>query len=711
MPSLCRVLVALLFLTAGLPQAWASGAVAVTDHVRAELVASAEAVRPGETILVGLNQQIIPHWHTYWLNPGDSGLATSIAWQLPEGAAAGEILWPRPKRIPVGPIANYGYEDEVTLLTEVAVPEGLQPGESFPMRATVDWLVCEEICIPEQVELSLTLPVAAPGAPVGPGSPLIEQARAELPVESPWPAAFAPGEGTLTLTLAAPELSGERLEEAYFFPAAWGAVEHAAPQPWEVADGRLLLRLKPGAAAQAAPDGVLVLTERTPDGPLARAFTIQGQSAQGGTAGITPLPSASESEIGLGLALLFALAGGLILNLMPCVFPVLSMKALSLISHAREAPRQVRLHGAAYTLGVLVSFALLAGLLVALKAGGAAIGWGFQFQSPLFVLLVAYVIFAVGLSQSGVFTIGERAAGIGAGLADRRGYAGSFFTGVLATIVATPCTAPFMGAAIGFALAQPTPQLFAIFLALGLGLALPYLLLSLWPPLLRLLPRPGPWMLRFKQVMAFPLYGAAAWLVWVLAQQSGADGVAAALGGMVLIAFAAWLYDSTRQSRSFGRHAGGLSAAVALVLAVALGVAATERATAGAPATAQAEGWEPYSAERLETLRTEGKAVFLNFTAAWCITCLVNERVALNQPEIRTAFEAAGITYLKGDWTNQDPAITAKLAEFGRSGVPLYVFYPAGSEAAPLVLPQILTVEGLRQALALPGAAASASNL
>ncbi|WP_086464004.1 protein-disulfide reductase DsbD family protein [Oceanibaculum nanhaiense] len=701
-PIALTIFGAVMALLAGVASpAHATGPVS-TDHVRAELVAGAEAVRPGETIRIGIHKQIIPHWHTYWLNPGDSGLATTADWTLPEGATASDIIWPAPERIAVGPLMNYGYEGEVTLLTDIAVPADAPVGGSFPIRATVDWLVCEEICIPEQVALSLDLPVVAAGADAGPNTgpahPAIAAAEARLPVDSPWTARFEAGGDTLRLAFDASGLRRDSIEDIWFYPNEWGVIAHAASQQLSVEADRIVLRMTPGDAFQptlASLDGVLVVKERAGGQLLTQALTV---SATAGTvAGASG--SVAGLSIGVGTALLFALLGGLILNLMPCVFPVLSMKALALVEQAGKQPAQVRLHALAYTGGILVSFAALAGLLAALKAGGTAVGWGFQFQSPIFVLLLAYLLFAVGLSLSGVFTIGGSVAGVGANLAARGGYAGSFFTGVLAAIVATPCTAPFMGVAIGFALAASLPVLFAVFLALGLGLALPYVALSVWPPLLRLLPKPGLWMERFKQFLAFPMYGAAIWLVWVLSLQAGAEGVLTALGGMLLIGFAAWLYDVTRASDRAARHAGSGLAALALIAAIGWGIAAgNQAAPRAAPATAEAGAaettpWESYSLQKFEALRAEGRPVFLNFTAAWCITCLVNERVALNRPDVATAFRTGDVTYLKGDWTNQDAEITAKLEEFGRSGVPLYVFYPAGRDSQPVVLPQLLTVD------------------
>jgi len=394
-------------------------------------------------------------------------------------------------------------------------------------------------------------------------------------------------------------------------------------------------------------------------------------------------------EISLGVALLFALLGGIILNLMPCVLPVLSIKVLALLNHGRMGYRQRHFHGLAYTAGVLACFSIFALVVLAVRAGGAELGWGFQFQSPLFVLFLAYLMFAVGLSQSGIFSFGNSFSRLGA-FGGNDGYAMSFLAGGLAAIVATPCTAPFMGTALGFAVGQPTPILFAIFLSLGLGLALPYLALCYWPALLRFMPKPGPWMERLKQAFAFPMYAVAIWLVWVLAQQAGADAVATALGGMLLIAFGAWLFANA--GKNWRLLTSSLSAA-AIVTAIAIGFAFVNDAPQPVKNVDANARYEAFSPARLDALRADGRPVFVNLTAAWCITCLVNERIALDRTEVTSAFTAANVAYLKGDWTHRDPAITAMLAKFGRNGVPLYVFYPAGASSQPVVLPQILTPE------------------
>lgn len=656
---------------------------AASEQVRARLVAESLSVQPGHTLQLGVQQRIAPHWHTYWRNPGDSGLATKIAWQLPEGAKAGEIAWPLPRRFDVGGIINYGYADETTLLTTVQVPATLKAGERFQVQATVDWLVCRESCIPQQVVLALSLPVRDGPPAAGPDAPLLQAAKAQVPGPAPWPVQWQGSGDQVTLHWA-----GTERAQASFFPATWGQVSPSAPQVLSQRGERALLRLSAGdapPAADAVLDGVLVL--KGADG-AARAYEVRAVAQ--------PLPGpAPAREDGpapdLFIALLLAFAGGFVLNAMPCVFPVLSIKALGLLQHAAQSRRVAVSHGVAYTAGVLASFLLLAAGLIALRAGGEQIGWGFQFQSPVFVLATAWLMLALGLNLSGVYAVGGSLAGVGDRLAGRDGRSGSFFTGVLATVVASPCTAPFMGGAVGYALAQPAVVTLAVFAALGLGLASPYLVLSAWPALQRALPRPGAWMERLKQGLAFPLYGAAAWLVWVLAQQGGADAVAIALGGAVLLGLAAWALGSVSASGSTGARRWAAVTAAG-VLALLAGGAASLRPGEATAAPVEA-GWQPYTPERLQALRAEGRPVFVNLTAAWCLTCLVNERVALARPDLQAAFDRAGIVRLKGDWTQRDERITQLLAEHGRSGVPLYLYYPAGVAAAPTVLPQVLTAQ------------------
>lgn len=702
-------------LSAWLAQAVAEpGPEAGTAQVQASLIASAAAVHPGDRIWIGVHQNIIPHWHTYWKNPGDSGLATRIQYQVPAGTAVGDIQWPTPGKIVVGPVVNYGYERAVTLLSPLQVAADAPVGGDLPIQAKVKWLVCAETCIPQQVELALRLPVVAAGTPVGPGSDLIETAKASWPIDSPWQTNLEVSAGnTVKLRLSGADLGDLRRQPLWFYPEQWGPINHGFEQTVTVADDAVAIVIKPGDQPLAAGqilNGVLAVG---PPGNV-RGYQIQAAwPAMPSAAPATEPPAATQpgpgiaeppSDLGLAAALALALAGGLILNLMPCVFPVLSLKALALLEQAKHQPRQIRRHGWCYAAGILASFAGLAALLIGLKAGGASIGWGFQFQSPLFVLAVAYLLFAVGLSLSGVFTIGTSIAGLGSGLAARGGYAGSFFTGVLAAVVATPCTAPFMGAAIGFAVTRPAPELLAVFLSLGAGLALPYWLLCHWPALQRWLPKPGAWMETLKQGLAFPMYATAAWLVWVLSRQAGPSAVAAALAGCVLIGLAAWLCQISRNAGDFKRRLADASAGGVLALALAGGYFGVDGA-GPVPAAVRAKSgdWQAYSAELLNRLRAEGKPVFVNFTADWCITCLVNEKVALSSDRVQSAFRDRGVVYLKGDWTHPDASIAQVLADYGRSGVPLYLYFAPGAGNAA-VLPQLLTpdlVAGVVQATGL----------
>jgi thiol:disulfide interchange protein DsbD len=691
-----RLLVLLLALLAATPALAQS--VVQTENVRAELLADASAIKPGEPFWVGLRQTIRPKWHTYWKNPGDSGLPTEITWKLPEGAKAEPIVWPRPHLFDLSGVINYGFKDEATLLVRITPPA--TASGSFKLAAEANWLVCEDVCIPEDGKFELILPVTATGAPAPPATRAIfDKARQQLPMQSPWPARYGVAKsGDPTLIVEARGLKANTIRDVYFFPADWGPIASMARQTPTIDAEGIRIPLKRGDAKAALPadlSGTLVLTEKTADGEARQAFDVTAKLDPN----FAPAPSlaaaAGGEQLSLVEALLFALLGGLILNLMPCVFPVLAMKAAAfarLAGHERSAMRR---DGVAYTLGVLVSFAVMAAIVIAIRASVGDVSWGFQFQSPVFSLLIAYLFFVVGLNLSGMFEFSSRFAGIGQGLAARSGTAGAFFTGVLAVIVATPCTAPFMAAALGFALSQPAPQTVAVLLALGLGLALPYLVLSFTPALQRLMPRPGPWMDRLRQLLAFPMYASAVWMIWVLTQQTGADGVIYALGGMILIAFAIWLLKlGSGASVATWVRRGLAAAAVLLAFAAALkledGAATAASASGGPAAGVNFDGWERFSRARMNEAVAAGKPVFVDFTAAWCITCLVNERVALETQAVRNGFEQAGVVKLKGDWTNRDPEITSSLKELGRAGVPLYLFWVPGA-AQPKILPQVLT--------------------
>jgi thiol:disulfide interchange protein/DsbC/DsbD-like thiol-disulfide interchange protein len=693
-----RLAILILACAASLSAAAAQGFRTPPDLVRSSLVAEPAAVAGAQPFTLAVRMQVKPGWHVYWRNPGDSGLPPEVTWTLPAGFNAGAIRWPAPERIPIATLMNYGYEGEVTLLVPVTPPPSLDPADPVQIRAKLTYLVCETECVPGSADLALTLPVGE-GEPDPANAALFARARAALPAPALWPLRLSSQGDTLRLDFAATGLEPGSIRNAAYFPYAEAAIDNAAAQVMAVDGSGLHLTLARGSPTDPAPDalpGVLTLDTVDAGGARRLAFAYGDEplllaAAAPVTAPALPAAPAAASEVdGLTMvtAAAFALLGGLILNLMPCVFPVLSIKVLSLVRHAGESRARLRRHGLAYTAGVLSSFLGLAALLIALKGGGAAIGWGFQLQSPAVVAGLAYLLLAMGLSLSGVVHVGGRLAGIGDGLARRSGLTGSFFTGVLATVVATPCTAPFMGSAVGFALTQSAGVALAVFASLGLGLALPFLVLTLWPPALRALPRPGAWMETLKQVLAFPVYATVAWLVWVLAQQIDPGGLLEALIGLVLVGFAAWAWEHGRGAAPKSARIAQAAAMLALV-AVASVAVTLPRDRAAPSAQAAADGVEPFTQARLDALVDAHRPVFVDMTAAWCITCAVNEATSLNTKAVRAALSERGVTYMKGDWTNQNPEITRLLEKHGRSGVPLYLLYTGAGEAR--VLPQILT--------------------
>lgn len=678
----------------GVPQGFRTPA----DLVRASLVAEPAAVAGAQPFTLAVRMQIKPGWHVYWRNPGDSGLPPEVTWTLPAGFNASAIRWPAPERIPIATLMNYGYEGEVTLLVPVTPPPSLDPANPVQIQAKLTYLVCETECVPGSADLALTLPVGK-AEPDPANAALFARARAALPAPALWPLRLSSQGDTLQLDFAATGLKPESIRNAAYFPYAETAIDNAAAQVMTVDETGLHLtiaRSSPTDPVPAALPGVLTIDEVGTDGTRRLAFAYGDEPVLPAVAAASSAPNpagappavAEFDALTLATAAVFAFLGGLILNLMPCVFPVLSIKVLSLVRHAGEGPARLRLHGLAYTAGVLASFLGLASLLIALKGGGAAIGWGFQLQSPAMVAALAYLLFAMGLSLSGVVHVGGRLAGLGDGLTRRAGLSGSFFTGVLATLVATPCTAPFMGSAVGFALTQSAGVALAVFASLGLGLALPFLVLTLWPPALRALPRPGAWMETLKQVLAFPVYATVAWLIWVLAQQVDPRGLLAALIGLVLVGFAAWAWEHGRAAAPGAGRVARVAAALALIAVSALAVT-LPRDRAAPSAQAAADGVEPFTQARLDALVDAHRPVFVDMTAAWCITCAVNEATSLNTKAVRAAMAERGVTYMKGDWTNQNPEITRLLEKHGRSGVPLYLLYTG--TGAPQVLPQILT--------------------
>lgn len=675
--------------------------------VKAQLIAEEDGIAPGKSVWVAMRQEITPGWHTYWRNPGDTGLATTLAWDLPVGYTASELQFPTPHKQPTGELVNYGYNDAVILLARITAPATAQSGETISLKAKASWLVCQEICIPETDNLTIDLKVTNSPIPSAWSSAFIA-AKDKLPKPHQSAQSVKVNEETIEITLGSLPLAADELpEEVYFFPHDGLLIQHNAPQKL-LLDGRSLHLTIPKNKTRTSP-----ITEVTGDimlrlitGEKSFQFSAKVEQPKPVAAVIptvtTPQASVSNitteniplqpNNIGLFAAIISAFIGGVLLNLMPCVFPVLSLKALGLVNKSQNTLRQdVVAGGFAYLGGVLMTFTLLGIILITLKNAGHHIGWGVQLQSPAFVAALALLLFFIGYSLSGAIMIGSRFMGIGNNLTQKSSLAGSFFTGALAVIVATPCTAPFMGGAVFYALTQNAAITLLVLWALGLGLALPYLLLTLFPNvLLKYLPKPGIWMEHFKQFLTFPMIAASIWLVWVLNQQTGSLGMLHALFGMLFLAFSLWLWGTTQnRPANLWQTAKAFIALLIFIFAIGLTIDQPKPLSLNTPSAN--ENYEAFTPQKLSDYRKDNRPVFVNMTAAWCITCLANEKAALGSDAVKNYFQENNIAYLKGDWTNFDEAITAYLKGFGRSGVPIYVFYPADQKKSPVTLPQILT--------------------
>jgi thiol:disulfide interchange protein len=643
------------------------------QHLTVELLPLDNSIQPGGNTLVGLHFTLDKGWHVYWVNAGDSGEPPSIKWKLPPGVTAGAMQFPAPRRLPLGPLMDFGYEDEVLFPMTLSADSALKAPSTAQLAAHVNWLVCREVCIPGKADLSLPLQVAAQTPTADPArQALFDHFRSRLPQPLPSgsQAVFATAPGSFTLALKGHSAAG-----AEFFPLDQSQIKNAAPQPVREVDGGFEISLAKDEnfrSQLAQLNGVLVLGDGT-------AYEIHAPSGA--------LPAAGATAASLLKLLRFvslAFLGGVILNLMPCVFPVLFIKGLALVESSRHDHVRVRAHGLVYTLGILVSFWAVVAVLLGLRAGGRQLGWGFQFQSPGFVAVLALLLFFLGLSLAGMFEIGLTVTNTGSSLAQRHGYAGSFFTGVLAVVVATPCTAPFMGAAIGFALAQSAAVAFAVFTALALGLSAPYVLLTFYPVWMRHLPRPGAWMEVLKQATAVPIFGTVIWMVWLFGSSAGVDALAALLAAFLLLAIAGWILG-----RWPAKRVASAFAVSVIVLAVAAPLYALWKFPATEAKTAGKSGWEPYSRAAIEQYRAQGRPVFVDFTARWCLSCQVNERAVLDQGDVRRRLHGSGIVLVRADWTKRDEAIASALNELGRDGVPTYVLYLPGQPA--MVLPEVLT--------------------
>ncbi|MDP3829061.1 MAG: protein-disulfide reductase DsbD family protein [Polaromonas sp.] len=682
-----------------------ANAVVSTDQVRAELLAWApDGVEPGKPVWVGLQLAHIPEWHTYWKNSGDSGLPTLLEWTLPAGVTAGDIAWPTPKKIPIGTLANYGYEGTVLLPVPLTVAPGFNAA-NLDIRLKASWLVCKKECIPQEGDFSLQIPVRSS---TGSSSSLFA-------------AAFAAGPQPLAATGSEVQVSAKAIQVALaglparlqgktldFFPETGSVIEPAGAwqQKWQGAVWTAQLPLSSQRSESPRVMPVVVALDQTAyrvelpvkgDWPaVAAAATVSPalEAALKANAALGATPAGSSAPpLTLVAALLGALLGGLILNLMPCVFPVLAIKVMSF---AKEKNRAARLAGGlAYTAGVVLSFLALGALLLGLRATGEQLGWGFQLQSPAVVAALAVLFTLIGLNLAGLFEFGSFLPGKVAGLQAKNPTLNAFLTGVLATAIASPCTAPFMGASLGYAVGLPAAQALAVFGAIGLGMALPYLAASAVPAVARALPRPGAWMVTFKQLMAFPMFATVAWLVWVLGQQSGIDGAGALLALLVLMALVLWSLTLRGRTRTV---AATLSIALGAFGIWAIGQNVIKPLETSSVAAATSGRWQAWEPGRVDQLAAQGQNVFVDFTAAWCVTCQYNKKTTLADADVLADMAAKNVALLRADWTRRDPAVTAALAQLGRNGVPVYVIYKPGR--APVVLSEILSVADVRAELA-----------
>ena len=683
--------------------------VVTTPQVRAELMAHApQGAGPGSAVWLGLHITHQPEWHTYWKNSGDSGLPTVLTWTLPPGVVAGDIAWPIPQKIPLGDLANYGYEGTVLLPVPLTITPDFKPSllnNDLEIKLKASWLVCRKECIPEEGEFVLRVPVQGSTAFNGAA---FAAARAQQPQPLRGESQITIKDQRLAVSVTGlpAVMHGQPLE---FFPETPEVIETAGAwtQVWRGATWTASVPLSPHRSASPTDMPLLLVQGQGDDRQgFATRATVQGEwPAVAAAATVSPALAAAllanasvpepvdASSLGLWAAILGALLGGLILNLMPCVFPVLAIKVMSFARHADDR-RGHRLSGLAYSAGVVLSFLALGALLLGLRSAGEQLGWGFQLQSPAVVAALAVLFTVIGLNLAGLFEFGQFVPNRLATLEAKHPAGNAFLSGVLAVAIASPCTAPFMGASLGLALGLPAAQALLIFGALGVGMALPYLAASFVPAVARLLPRPGAWMDTFKRAMAFPMFATVVWLVWVLGQQSGINGAAALLALLVGLALVLWSLTLHGRSRVI---VATLSIATLAILTGAIGQNVLKMTDTNA-AVASTERWQPWAPGRVEEALASGVPVFVDFTAAWCVTCQYNKKTTLVHPDVLADMDAKNVTLLRADWTRRDPAITAALQQLGRNGVPVYVLYKTGR--APVVLSEILSVDEVRGALA-----------
>lgn len=706
-----RFLTVLLFCTASILCASEKPA-----PIQMELISEEASIQPGRAFCVGVHLTMKEGWHTYWKNPGDAGMATRIEWDLPPGLTASSIIWPVPEKIHNDILTGYGYHGEVLLMTLITPSGSLTLDAPLTLKAKVNWLVCSDaFCQPGENNVSLQLPVSA-AAPqsISQNAPLFAKARLHTPEKMNGIVALLDGE-LIQMRLPLSHKAADDAEEVYFFPEEQGIIDHSFeavldPASDSAQHSLLILKVSPEKPDDALElRGVLALMNKHGDTlQIANVYEIHsniaaaeigkehismGESAQQKTL-LTDTPPA-ESDIGLAMALLLAFAGGMILNLMPCVLPVISFKVLSFVKMAGQNRMAIFKHSLAFVLGVLVSFWILAALLLVLQAYGHAVGWGFQLQEPLFVSLLAAFLLMFAFSLFGVYELGEGVTAL-AGKAHTHlsqkssGHVSSFFSGVLATAVATPCTGPFLGTVVGMAMSVSSFDAMLLFTFMGLGMALPYMLLAVFPRSLKFLPKPGPWMDTFKQLMGFLMLATVLWLVWVFGAQTDTNALTFLLASFFLLAMACWIYGRWGSSvKSLRSRLGSISAAVLLIAASGyLIVNASHHHQENADAIA----WEHFSPEKLSKLQHEGTPVLIDFTAKWCLTCQAN-RVALTADEVEQKLTELGVVTMEADWTKSDPTITQELHKYGRNSVPLYLLFTGKENDPPIIMPQMLTAD------------------
>ena len=629
-----------------------------------ELLTESNSIEPGDELLVGFKFSLSPGWHTYWVNPGDAGEGASIKWNLPRDVKASKILWPGPERIPVEPLMTFGYENEVVLLTKIYTSKNTDI--PLTLNALVSWYTCKEICIPQEAEVSIPIKLGfkSPSS----SNKLLKQTLENVP--TPFKGTYRVQSLDDSYIIQGQFEDNKQYDSIYFFPRFYGLTDYVESQLYEKNKDSFSLQVQPSGLKieHESFEGVLA-TEK--DGRLSYFEINHSLSSDN-----------SSQEFSVLTLIIFAFFGGLILNVMPCVFPILSIKILRFVEQSENSSYKTFKQGCLFSVGVIVSFLLIAALLISLKSGGESIGWGYQLQSPIVVSLLFYLFIVMGYIFMSNIIIGSSLARLSLISSSKGDSLESFLTGVLAVIVASPCTAPFMGSAIGFALLQPSFYSILIFLGLGIGFSLPYLILSAKPSLLSFLPKPGQWMETFKQFMAFPMWASALWLLWVLSGQVDSQEIIQVLLGALIITIGLWLLEKNKSESNWVKWMIRLP--FVLLLIFALWLVPTTYSDSD-----ETQDQLAYTPQLLEDLREENNLVFLNFTADWCITCKVNEAVALKTSEVSKVLAEKNITYLEADWTRKDPIISETLEQYGRTGLPLYLLFP--SEGDPLILPEILT--------------------